>query len=277
MILIAYQQIGVKIGNKMKNKSLSLLLLASLVLVGCDALSISPPIAESVSSAQGGWIVLTNPYDGQHLSQGSMVDVRSEASSSNKVTAAILLVNNGIYRRDEFSTSLTSANIYLPWTPHAPGVYTLQTLLEDGAGGQYLSNIITVYVDIDEEQITVEVTSTETPSVEIEEEVCAQPQATTHSYANCRSGPGTAYDLVAGLKPNENFPIIGRSPSGNWWQVQRDSGSCWLWVKLIDTCGELQGVNIIYMEEKDELDSDALKQDATITPTWDPASGPTGS
>jgi len=279
MSLIEFHMTGGKAGDAMKNKTLYLLLLAFFALVGCDALPISPPLAEPVAGAQSAWIMLTNPYDGQRLKQDSTVDVRSESGSPNKVKAAVLLVNGRIYRRDEFGAGQTNANIYLPWTPRAPGTYTLQTILEDGTGGQYSSNFVTVYVDVAEEEPTPEIT--ETPSADEEdEEECPQPMATTHSFANCRSGPGTGYDLVVGLKPRESFPLIGRINSGNWWQVERDSGSCWLWSNLIDICGDAQNVKLINIAEKDEVIKEApeeTKPDPTLTPTWNPASGPTGS
>ena len=97
------------------------------------------------------------------------------------------------------------------------------------------------------------------------EEECPNPIATTHSYANCRSGPGTGYDIVAGLKLDQSFLIIGRSNSGIWWQVEAAiSGTCWIWENLIEICGDTTDVEVVAVQEKDQ------EKEPTEEPTEEP-------
>ncbi len=44
---------------------------------------------------------------------------------------------------------------------------------------------------------------------------------------NLRSGPGTDFDIVGRLQPEDTLPIIGRNGNKSWWQVQTDSGPAW--------------------------------------------------
>ena len=164
--------------------------------------------------------MLVYPYEGQHLSVGQMVDVQSQVSNAARTLSVALFVNDTPYRIDDFEDSFTTADVYQPWTPKAPGVYFLQTMLDhDGIA----SSVITVIVDAVEEE-----SAEELPTEEMVE--CPDPVAEVVKYGNCRSGPGTAYNPVITVKPGQTFPIAAISGSGNWWEIKySDSGdTCWL-------------------------------------------------
>lgn len=53
--------------------------------------------------------------------------------------------------------------------------------------------------------------------------------------ANCRSGPGTAYQVIAGFLVEERVDLVGISPDGAWWVARiPEGGYCWLWGQLIE-------------------------------------------
>ena len=252
----------------MKKRLLILILIAGVLFTSCETLRASVLPASSNTGGQVSSLMLINPYDGEHLLLGEMCDVKSEASNINRVQAVSLLVNNSIYRHDVFSEISTSADVYQPWTPKEPGTYTLQTILEDSAGVQISSNTITVYVGDAPEEPDVEIAETSDT-----EEECPDPIATTHSYANCRSGPGTAYNILVGLKPDQSFPILAHSASGNWWMVERNTSgaACWIWIKNANICGDIDDVKTDYMEEKDEVQE---QEEAPEKPAEEPAEEP---
>jgi len=268
----------------MKTKIQIIMILISLTFASCDTLP-SITLPDNSSSSVIGGITIVYPYDSQHLPLGSMCDVKSESASANHVQSVSLLVNNQVYRQDSFNESYASGNIYQPWTPNAPGEYILQTILFDNSGGQLTSNSVTVYVDEAGEELIEEQPKDEPLDAE-----CVPPIATTIRYANCRSGPGSAYNLVAGLKPDQEFPILGKSASESWWQVQfDDSGiNCWIWEDLIEICGETNDVERKNLLEKDtapEEESESQEPEKPSTeppkeqphPTKDPGTGPTTS
>jgi len=225
--------------------------------------------------------MIVYPRESEQLHVGDFVDVAARIGDQGGLSASTLLVNDQPLRRDPFLSTIENGMVIQPWIPSSPGVYVLQMILESGAGGQHASNRITVYVSeaVAKEEITPEPVEEKNEEPESNEEECPQPIATTLSFANCRSGPGTGYNLIAGLKPGESFPLIGRIASGSWWQVQRGGGSCWLWSNLISICGDTQAVPLSNMLEKDEVMAEEPekeeKPDPTLTPTWDPSSGPT--
>jgi hypothetical protein len=60
--------------------------------------------------------------------------------------------------------------------------------------------------------------------------------------ANCRSGPGTAYGILASIVEGGSSAVVGRLADNSWWvvEVPGGSGTCWVWSNLVqlstDTC-----------------------------------------
>jgi hypothetical protein len=67
---------------------------------------------------------------------------------------------------------------------------------------------------------------------------------TTNVNANCRSGPGTVYDVVRGLPAGTTEDIIGKDASGTWWVVQ-DGVRCWVSATTGTAAGDLSAVPVI--------------------------------
>ena len=125
--------------------------------------------------------------------------------------------------------------------------------------------ILPLNVEIEEKEETIELTKLPATS----EERCPQPMASTISYANCRSGPGTAYNIAVGLKPDQEYMVIGKSNSGEWWQVERSAnmGTCWIWTNLVDICGDTDDVKVVGMQEKDKvIEEEVVEEEAPVKP-----------
>lgn len=69
--------------------------------------------------------------------------------------------------------------------------------------------------------LTPTITLTPTPSV---------PEVTVTSATNCRTGPGTEYDLLYTLQPGQVAQIVGKDTPDNYWVITFPGGTtCWLW------------------------------------------------
>jgi hypothetical protein len=55
----------------------------------------------------------------------------------------------------------------------------------------------------------------------------SKPMASVGEVTNCRTGPGTNYERITQLIPNEIVEIIGFYPP-NYWIVSSKAGPCWL-------------------------------------------------
>lgn len=55
-----------------------------------------------------------------------------------------------------------------------------------------------------------------TPTVAL----AAEPRLTVSAViVNIRSGPGTEFDLIGSADQGQSFPIVAKSPAGDWWQI----------------------------------------------------------
>jgi uncharacterized protein YraI len=59
--------------------------------------------------------------------------------------------------------------------------------------------------------------------------------------ANVRSGPGTAWPVVAGLNAGDSVQLNGRTQDGEWLRI----GSVWVWAELVDTDGDIDTLPVI--------------------------------
>ncbi len=56
------------------------------------------------------------------------------------------------------------------------------------------------------------------------------PEASVSAATNCRTGPGTVYDLLSTMQPGQTAEIVGKDTPDNYWIIKmRGGGTCWLW------------------------------------------------
>ncbi len=79
-------------------------------------------------------------------------------------------------------------------------------------------------------QFTSTPESTATPSV---------PIVTVSTNTNCRTGPGTVYDLIGALNVGQSAEVVGKFPGGGYWIIKTpgSSGTCWLWSQYATVSG----------------------------------------
>jgi hypothetical protein len=85
---------------------------------------------------------------------------------------------------------------------------------------------------------TLQPTSTFTPET---------TRVTVSIETNCRTGPGTAYDVLGVLKPGVSAEVIGRNASSDTWIIRLPSNpaiSCWLWGYYSTVTGNIAGLPI---------------------------------
>jgi hypothetical protein len=87
--------------------------------------------------------------------------------------------------------------------------------------------------------LTPTITLTPTPSV---------PMVTVSQTTNCRTGPGTVYDLLGSLSPGQTAQVVGKYSAGNYWIIDTPggSGTCWLWGQYAAVSGNTSGLPEMY-------------------------------
>lgn len=72
------------------------------------------------------------------------------------------------------------------------------------------------------------------------------PMAAAGNAMNVRGGPGTVFPVVGGLESGVQVEIIGRNPTGDWWQVRLSGGDeGWVFAPLVETTGDVAAVVVV--------------------------------
>ena len=59
------------------------------------------------------------------------------------------------------------------------------------------------------------------------------PMATINRAMNVRRGPGTHYAIIVVADIGEEFPIIGKNASGDWWQIDYRGEKAWIYAPYV--------------------------------------------
>ena len=54
---------------------------------------------------------------------------------------------------------------------------------------------------------------------------------------NVRGGPGTYYPIVGSAWPGEEFLIIAKNATGDWWQINYEGSPSWIYAPLVEAIG----------------------------------------
>lgn len=70
------------------------------------------------------------------------------------------------------------------------------------------------------------------------------PEVSVSTNTNCRTGPGTQYDLVGGLLVGQTAVVVGKNTSTGYWIINNPgkSGTCWLWGQYATVSGNTAGL-----------------------------------
>ncbi len=99
-------------------------------------------------------------------------------------------------------------------------------------------------------QQTMAAMVTDTPAVTPSPTFTFTPQVPRVSVSvetNCRSGPGTAYDILGVLPVGQSAEVIGRSANSDNWIIRLPSNPaivCWLWGYYATVTGNTSGLTV---------------------------------
>ena len=246
-----------------------------IFLTACDT-----PIQDGSGSFSA---QISKPVDGAHVPINTELEIQTQVSSPGVVTGVTLEVNGEPARDDLFTNRTFKSGVVLqPWTPEAPGTYTLQVILKD-ANGQVASNVVTIFVgEITPPPLTLIDTQTDTPTAQTGTPTATTivtptstttltpepdtPQATSNQNANCRKGPGSAYPVVWSFMEGQTAPIVGRNTNNTWIVVDRldGNGQCWVWTDLVNIQGNISDLPVVPAPPLPVTDT---PEEPTLTPT----------
>ena len=78
------------------------------------------------------------------------------------------------------------------------------------------------------------------PSDTVQPDSGQRLSAVTTDLLNIRAGPGTNYTIVGQLQEGETITIIGKSPDGLWWRIDRG----WVSATYVKVSGDASAVPV---------------------------------
>jgi uncharacterized protein YraI len=90
----------------------------------------------------------------------------------------------------------------------------------------------------------------------------AAAEVVTNDIINVRRGPGTNYDLLGSAQTGTKFKATGKSPAGDWWQIDYNGQPGWVFGQLVTASG---------------TEAIAVAQNIPAAPTAAPAPPPTNT
>ncbi len=241
-----------KTSPKMRQRILILLLLITVLLTAC---------VQETNTGPRAWI--DSPRGGATIPVGSPITVVSHAYAREGLAEIVLYVDGKAYQRSApAETNANFSDFSQEWMPTQPGTYSLQVRAYDlnGDTGNPATVTLNVVGEVVAEAAAVEPvdppTATYTPEVtdtptvtpiisdtptltatptQAAPEVVCPPQATALKNSNCRSGPGSAYEIIGSLNQGASSTVVGRNNDSSWWVIERPggSGNCWIWAELV--------------------------------------------
>jgi hypothetical protein len=91
---------------------------------------------------------------------------------------------------------------------------------------------------------TPSMTSTSTPTFTLTPSI---PLASVSANTNCRSGPGTIYEIRGVLNIGETAEVVGKNAAGDTWIIKLPSNpsiTCWLWGYYATVVGDVSGLTV---------------------------------
>lgn len=78
-------------------------------------------------------------------------------------------------------------------------------------------------------------TATDEPveAISTDDDVNGEPAILIIQNMNVRGGPGTSFEIVGSAQPGQRFPIMGVNAEGNWWQIDFNGRTAWIYAPFV--------------------------------------------
>ncbi len=278
----------------MKTQSLiRQLLIITILLIIAGATS---SCERGSSSGARAWF--DSPRGGARIPLGTPISVISHAYAKEGIGEIVLYVNGEAYLRSAPAEAGTDFSEFRQeWLPTDAGTYSLQLRVYDINGDTgnpatisvTVIGVVAIVVEADDaatdtptpvisdtptpvisDTPTPVISDTPTPVEEVEVATCP-PVATVLTAANCRSGPGTGYPVIASLGEGLSYTVVGRIADSSWWVVDPGgSSNCWIWSDLVELDNYACEVPVFEAPPLPPTDTPTPPPTPTFTPTSPP-------
>jgi uncharacterized protein YgiM (DUF1202 family) len=190
-------------------------------------------------------VTIISPPNGAEFTLGQVINVSVNAVDSIGITRVTLSVDGQTVDsvQSESPTGSTVMNALFDYTPPQAGTVTL---IVNAFRGSVVSDPAIVQVNVRQTQAQVTATLPPQPGVPTINPNDPTCRALVNVGLNVRSGPGTNFPVVTTLAAGSVVPIIGRTPTNDWWQIRVSSFTTgWISAQFTTVYGICTNVPIV--------------------------------
>ena len=233
--------------------------------MNCRSAVLAAPLLMALSMAgcspgtQGPMTWMDRPLDGQRVALAALT-IQAHSSDENGVAKMQFFVADALLAEAPTGGQRLS-NASVDWMPPGPGTYMVSARAIDGAGNYGPAAHAQIVVSGSIATAALPPTArpgqtslppapaarsltTTPPSAPL---VSGAPSATLTQNANCRTGPGTAFENIDTLLKGINAVVEGRNEQNSWLMVRKPGGrgTCWVSTVSVVVQGDLNRVPVI--------------------------------
>lgn len=234
--------------TKYRRMSSAIIIIMSVFLYACGTTAAGPQA----------WIDI--PLDNTTLPLETL-NIIAHASDAGGVASFEFYVNDQNILSPATIDHKRLESMQIQWSPPGPGTYLIgvRGISNSGIAGALATSLVTISGTVTltptEGQITGEtatvtvtatITSTATNTPVTPSPPEASPSVVANKDANCRKGPGTAYEVYGSLLKGEEAVIKGRLEDNSWFLIALAgrSSNCWISAITVDVRGDPNDVQV---------------------------------
>ncbi|NWG15353.1 MAG: SH3 domain-containing protein [Chloroflexi bacterium] len=172
-------------------------------------------------------VTITSPEQGDEFVVGEALFVTANARDAVGVTRVQLIANDQIVKTisSESASGQTNFEVLLDYTPREEGDVTLQIVAYRGA---IASDPAEVTINIRANQAQVTATAQTQPDIPVIDPNDPTCRLLTNVGLRLRTGPGVSFNQITVLNAGTVAPIIGRTGTNDWYQIQYGTRIGWV-------------------------------------------------
>jgi hypothetical protein len=214
----------------------------------CDLIAILIPLAillagcGTAAQVEGTFVWIDAPINELSVPLGEIITIDGHASSTKGISRVQIWIDDeALQSVEDFLVSGSLVHFEHLWKPSEPGDYEISVVAYSGEDSASDPDTTTIHV-VGEGEIALAVVSptpvssaTPTQDITPTPTTCV-PFVVAKQDANCRTGPGSVYDVLGYLLDGEMALIDGRLSDSSWWRIANPDGggSCWVWSSPVE-------------------------------------------
>lgn len=215
-----------------KRDLIALLIPLTILLAACG----------STAQVEGTFVWIDAPIHELSVPLGEIITIDGHASSAKGISRVQIWIDDeALESVEDFPGSGNLVHFERLWKPPEPGDYEIAVVAYSGEDSASDPDTVTIHI-LGEGEIALAIISP-TPVISVTPTLDITPTPTTcvpfvvaKQDVNCRTGPGSVYDVLGYLLEGEMALIDGRLSDNSWWRIGNPdaAGSCWVWSSPVE-------------------------------------------